>query len=76
MIISINKGNIDAPRNDTFSAITLPTDGPINAPAEYRDVNKPDIRAYVSMLSGNPAVEIATGTKINITQWCNCHIII
>ncbi len=63
MIISIENGNIDAPRNDTRSAIAPPTEGPIIAPAEYNDVNNPEIRAYVSIRSGNPLVEMAKSIK-------------
>ena len=57
MQILIDNGNIDAPRKDTCSTIMPPTDGAINAPGEYRDVNSPEIRAYISILSGNPPVE-------------------
>ena len=59
MAISIENGNIDAPRNDICCDIAPPTEGPINAPAEYNDVNSPEIRAYVSIRSGNPHVETA-----------------
>ena len=62
--ISIIKGNIDAPRNNKCSAKIPPIDGPINAPAEYMDVNSPEISAYVSMLSGNSPVEIAETKNI------------
>ena len=42
---SIDKGNIDAPLKFIFCTIAPPTDGPMNAPAEYKDVNNPDIKA-------------------------------
>ena len=57
--ISMDNGNIDAAEKDNCWTIIPPTDGPINAPAEYRDVKSPEISAYVSMLSGNPPLEIA-----------------
>ena len=45
MDISRVNGSREALRNDTYSVKTPPKDGPMNAPAEYNDVNNPEIKA-------------------------------
>ena len=57
--ISTMKTNTEACRNATWSTRKPPTEGPANAPAEYRDVQRPETIAYVSRLSGNPPLSIA-----------------
>ena len=43
--ISRVNGSRDALWNDTYWVKTPPKDGPMNAPAEYNDVNNPEINA-------------------------------
>lgn len=61
---SMANTNIEALRNVTFWTRTPPTDGPINAPAEYRDVHRPEITPYVSMLSANPPLAMASVCEV------------
>ena len=57
--VSMVKTNSEACRNATWSTRKPPNDGPTNAPAEQRDVHRPETIAYVSRLSGNPPLSMA-----------------
>ena len=66
MDISRVNGSRDALRNDTYSVKTPPKDGPMNAPAEYNDVNNPEINAYVSIFSGKRPLPMAKTLNFDI----------